>query len=232
MGQVINFAAAKQDRRVAAKLAVIEAAAATQAAARRAEIVDAFKDMGPQGELFGHILADVAQAAEERNAATRPMPAYCDPANERVGAKYEATRHLDVREIARRMRADIVEAKANGKLPSAVKTSIKIQRFSGGCSIDLRIVAIPADVTLHDADRLRWERDNPHAGYHMCPYRETWTREAAAILATCEQIHASYNRDNSDSMTDYFDVNYYGHAEFDWQLRHDRRADELARLDA
>lgn len=231
MGQVINFAAAKQDRRIAAKVAAIETAAATRAAKRRAEIVDAFKDMGPQGELFGHILADVQQAAEERKAADRPTPAYCDPANERVGAKYEATRHLGVREIAQRMRADIAEAKANGKLPQAVKTSINIRRFSGGCSIDLRIVAIPADMTMHNADRLRWERDNPHEGYHMCPYRENWTPEAAAILATCEQIHASYNRDNSDSMTDYFDVNYYGHAEFDWQLRHDRKAAQLAQLE-
>lgn len=232
MGQIINFAEAKQARRIAAKVAAIDAATAARSAARRVEIVDAFKEIGPQGEMFGHILADVAQAAEERRDAARHMPAYCDPANERVGAKYEATKRLDVKEIAARMRADIAEAKANGKLPHAVKVSIKIRRFSGGQSIDLRIVAIPADVVMLNPDRVRWERDNPNEGYHMCPYRDRWTPEAAAILATCEQIHASYNRDNSDSMSDYFDVNYYGHAEFDWQLRRDREAAQLATLDA
>lgn len=31
------------------------------------------------------------------------------------------------------------------------------------------------------------------------------------------QIMNKYNYDNSDSMTDYFDVNYYDHFDFDWQ---------------
>lgn len=37
-----------------------------------------------------------------------------------------------------------------------------------------------------------------------------WTREAKAVLDTLDELHAAHNYDDSDTMTDYFDVKFYG----------------------
>jgi hypothetical protein len=41
------------------------------------------------------------------------------------------------------------------------------------------------------------------------------TPEARAIYDKVDSITNAYNRDNSDIMTDYFDVDYYGTVTFD-----------------
>jgi hypothetical protein len=58
-----------------------------------------------------------------------------------VGKKYEAG--LDVTEIAKRMRADIKQAIADGEIPEGVKARVRTPRFAGGQSIDIRVTSIP-----------------------------------------------------------------------------------------
>jgi hypothetical protein len=43
--------------------------------------------------------------------------------------------------------------------------------------------------------------------------------ELNAILAALKEIHGAYNFDGSDSMVDYYHVNYYGQVEVDWRER-------------
>lgn len=171
-----------------------------------------------------------SDAQRGQQQAQRPMPAYCDPTNETRGAKYDATQRLDTAEIAKRMRADIAEAIATGTLPKGIKVSVNIRRFAGGSAIDMRVRALPAGMVLHNVDWLRWNRDNPDAGYNLCPHRDCWSAEAGSALDRLKAIHSSYNRNNSDSMSDYFDVNYYGQAEFDYDLRRNAKAAEIASL--
>lgn len=228
MSNIINFQAALNARRAAA---IAQRPTIADRYEIQASLFDAAAQLVADERISNHLRED-AETARQSAAAHRPMPAYCDPANETRGAKYEATQRLDVAEIAKRMRKDIAEAIASGTLPTGIKVAVNIRRFSGGCAIDMRVRALPTGMDLHSADWLRWNRDFPEAGYHLCPIRECWSPEAAAALERLKAIHSSYNRDNSDSMSDYFDVNYYGQAEFDWQLRSNAKAAELAQLDA
>jgi hypothetical protein len=53
-----------------------------------------------------------------------------------------------------------------------------------------------------------WERDNI----------EKFTAEANRVFDVVKNIRAAYNYDRSDSMTDYYDVNFGGGVSFDWKL--------------
>lgn len=66
------------------------------------------------------------------------------PANDRgEGAKYDSS--LNVVEIAKRIRADIKAAITAGTIP-AIKTSVRISRYSMGRSIDVTITETPFEV--------------------------------------------------------------------------------------
>jgi hypothetical protein len=147
-------------------------------------------------------------------------PAYCDPANEVRGAKYDETKRLDIAEIAKLVRADIKAAKKEGKLPKkGFKTSVRIERFSGGCSLNISVKTSPFQVL--NPEYLTWEAENPH---ECKPYwLDRYTPEAKAALELLKGIMGSYNRDNSDTMSDYFDVRFYGDAGFDWELERAER---------
>lgn len=222
--QIINFAAARDQRRVDSITAAAAAAKAERIEREKLELAERL------GNTIGaRIVAEVAvdhqEALREREKADRYVPAYCDPANESRGAKYEATRDLDVREIAKRMRADIA---ALG-LAKGIKVAVRIRRFSGGQSIDIRVTALPAGFKVLSKKAASWKKQFPHRQHDMpMPWVEAQSDELRALMAKLEAIHGAYNRDNCDSMSDYFDVKYYGAAELDWQARRDREAEQLA----
>jgi len=56
--------------------------------------------------------------------------------------------------------------------------------------------------------------------------------EAKAAKMTLERIHNAYNHDGSEIQTDYFDVRYYGHVEFEDAQDADFRRRETERLAA
>lgn len=122
-----------------------------------------------------------------------------------TGTKYQATRDLSRVEIAKLIRADIKAAAAAGELPAGLKVAVRTSRYAGGGSIDVAITAAPLNPV------------NP--AWVSLPDNEKWgpgrtvdrfTVEGQRIAAVIAEIHASYNYDNSDSMTDYFHVRYYG----------------------
>jgi len=158
---------------------------------------------------------------------------------ERVyGDKYDG--NLDVADIAKLIRADIKEARKAGELPDDWKYSVRISRFSGGCSIDVaaksprptllmnpgmmiappdahRDVEVPRPkhyVPLDDSAPLPeyiTMRLRPGEMYEI-RWGDAATDEAAAVRKTLEKIMGAYNHDGSESMVDYFDVKFYGHA--------------------
>jgi len=145
--------------------------------------------------------------------APRFQPAYCNPTNETRGEKYEPS--LDVKEIAKRIRADIAKAIEAGELPAGVKVSVRIERYSMGQSLDVRVTALPAGFAILNPARVWAEK----AKLDVSDWpRENLTEQAAAIVATLKAIHDAYNRDNSDIQSDYFDVNYHGDVSIDWAL--------------
>jgi len=139
------------------------------------------------------------------------------------GDKYDAT--LDIKDIAKLIRKDIAEAKKDGTLPPSLRCSVTIERFAGGQSIDIRVKAV--DLPVLNRTRVAMDVANPNE-YRTVPLR---TPEAEVLLAQLEGMLQAYNHDGSDTMTDYWDVNFYGHATFDYTLEREDRERALAELD-
>jgi hypothetical protein len=164
------------------------------------------------------------------------------------GYQYEQGGKLDTAAIAKLIRRDIKTAVGEGLLPDRWAYSVKTDRFAGGSSIDVRVTNC-ADAwmpcpgyqvgTRRDHGDGCWtatgcgdpwckaggeHKDLPDAQYH-----DVLTEEALAAKMTLERIHGAYNHDGSDAMTDYFDVNYYGHVAFQDVRSAQWEAEEKAR---
>ncbi len=73
-------------------------------------------------------------------------------------------------------------------LPPDLKTGVRVSKYSGGQSLDIVVKS---------------------------PYFERGTAEYRFVESELDNIMNAYNYDNSDSMVDYFDVNFYGHVRFE-----------------
>lgn len=135
--------------------------------------------------------------------------------------------YVDTADIAKAIRADIKVAKAEGLLPKGWKYSVRIERFSGGSSINVSVRG--ASDAWMECDGSDGEgrgcpnvwcagRNDPARAAHAERHARL-TPEGAAAKMTLERIHGAYNHDGSEVMTDYFDVRYYGSVTFDWEDR-------------
>lgn len=129
-----------------------------------------------------------------------------------VGSKYD--KNLSTKEIAARVRHEIKEAVKAGELPKA-KFSVRMDCYSLGSSIDVVIKAPP--FAILNPKRIELEARDPRYQWQTYQVEPRYTVEADALLKKIEQMLSSYNFDDSDSMTDYFHVNFYGHVKFDWR---------------
>jgi hypothetical protein len=139
-------------------------------------------------------------------------------ANDINGSKYLASRDLDIKAIAKLVRADIKALKLPG-----VECSVSIERYSGGQSINVRVKAAPVQIWTDE-----YIAANPHDYFEG----DRRTEEAQALLAALESTLQAYNMDRSDTQSDYFHVRFYGHAEFCQDLTSADRERTAARLAA
>lgn len=221
MSNVVSFSAFRDNRRAEAEIK----AAATRAAEMMAKEIDQLADkLG--GDFVAECLASALVQAAEAEKPVRYMPAYCDPRNETRGAKYEATRGLPLSEIAARIRADIKEAQKAGRIERGAKISVRTRTYSGGGSIDVSVTALPAGFRVLSDKYASWRKQFGNASPPMS-WDECQSDESRALLKALNDIHGAYNRDNSDSMVDYFDTRYYGRAEIEWKARRDLEAADI-----
>jgi len=143
------------------------------------------------------------------------------------GSKYAAGTNIAT--IAKMVRADIKGAVASGALPKA-KYSVTIQRYSGGQSLRVSVseVVIPnaSCLKLYTEEYLRSTVETPKVFVR----HDRFTAPAIAVLDTVRDIVSAYNFDDSDSMTDYFHVNFYTNIDFDSSWETTIREAQLARL--
>ena len=136
------------------------------------------------------------------------------PPEPSVGSKYRSG--MTGKEIAAALRADIKEEAKNGELPYGTKATVKTEYFSGGKSIDIRLRGIDGLPLLSDAYK-RWhvEMDRTHgwSSVRGGDAPEKLVPLAKRALERLEAMLKSYNYDGSDSSVDYFNTNFYGHAE-------------------
>lgn len=124
------------------------------------------------------------------------------------GDKYAATSGLDIAAIAKLVRAEIKAAVASGDLPKATY-SVRISRYSGGQSMDVRVSGLPFSLVNLERFYVEEGRVEEFRGVH---YLSDAARDVESKL---EAMVGAYNYNGSDSMTDYFDVRFYGHVEIE-----------------
>ncbi len=148
-----------------------------------------------------------------RNPAPEPGETPVTVNAHTVGSKYAANKDLSTTEIAKLVRADIKAAVKSGKLPRAAKVSVKTDYYSMGSAIRVRVSGI---TPAFNPAWLVWTKKNPHLSFHSTPEaaRERYSPLVVTTMATVEKIVASYNYDNSDSMTDYHDSNFHADVSF------------------
>ena len=112
-------------------------------------------------------------------------------------------KRLGTKETAARIRADIKNLQKFKLLPAG-KFSVTMDSFSGGSSIDVRVVDVEA--TMFNTERFAAEKREPHTFHDGIPWM---TPEGDRIMALLKKVGGVYHRDESDIMTDYFNVNFY-----------------------
>ena len=106
---------------------------------------------------------------------------------------------MDIKEIAKEIRATLKKEFA------ACKFSVRVERYSGGQSLNIDLVQGPFEAFTKEGEDYR--QVNP---YHIAG-SESFTSEAKIVMQRAYDLSKEYNYDNSDAMTDYFDVNFYTH---------------------
>ena len=139
------------------------------------------------------------------------------------GAKYQ--KGLSGKEIAKLIRKDIQAAIKAGTIPDGAY-SVRYECYSGGQSIDVKAKHLPG-VAVLDPERVAYDAltyEEQQKRYMPDIHNDTGKR----ILETLERIHAAYNHNGSESQVDYFDVNYYGSRDIDWEFEKAERERILA----
>ena len=172
-----------------------------------------------------------AEKIKQEKAKETYTPAYCDPDNEFRGSQYDATKDLPLKEVAKRIRADIKRMIRAGTLPRGLKVSVRTEHHN---AIRLNITALPEGLRVYTPDYARATRNfTQPADRHNGFDGETHTPEYQAIRQALDANTQSYNRDNSDSMTDYFAVRFYdGRAGLHWEFERQVRAAESVALES
>lgn len=96
----------------------------------------------------------------------------------------------DIKDIAKEIRKDLKEV-----FGKEFKFSVRIQRFSGGQAINIDIKKAPTYACYTDTES----------------YPDSRTYVKKYVLDKIKEIINHYNYNNSDIMTDYFDVGFYSH---------------------
>lgn len=166
-----------------------------------------------------------AEPAAEPEPAHPQLTRYGGAYNYAVGEKFD--RDLDITEIAKRIRAEIKDRVKKGVFPRA-KYSVRTSRFSGGESLDVKVGDVDPNFQLFNVERILEEARRPHDVIPECHFPR-YTEAGAAFIKALESLHGAYNYDRSDIMTDYFDVNFYGHVNIDWQWEAAEKAKIVAK---
>lgn len=116
------------------------------------------------------------------------------------GSRYD--RNLSTKEIAACVRSFVKEHW------SQYKFSICIELFAGGSSITLKLVSGPVPAFIAGSEYAR--RGYLSTTSHIRKYEGITEAVLNVVNNVCDYLN-SFNYDDSDSMIDYFDTNFYTH---------------------
>ena len=110
---------------------------------------------------------------------------------------------MDIKDISK-----TIKNKLNKSFPGC-KFSAQIERYAGGQSLTVRLMAAPFNPLVEGYDDFKGFTVN----HHCIDESKKLTSEAKVIFLWIKELVDYFNYDNSDRMTDYFDVNFYYHLE-------------------
>jgi hypothetical protein len=126
----------------------------------------------------------------------------------------------DVAVIAKLIRADIKDAIDAGCLPAG-KYSVRSRKFSGGSAIDVEIKGLADFPNPYLPDFVAaWEACKAAGtpfNYNGWTDATLYIPQLLEARKTLRAIRGAYNYDGSEAMVDYFDVNYYGSVNIDYE---------------
>ena len=129
------------------------------------------------------------------------------------GKKYDD--NLDIKDIAKKIRADIKAEIASGGLPKG-KYSVTIKRYSGGQSMSITMSDLANGSELLNA---KFFDNSIPGGYNHDESR--YTEVGEALLKKVKRMVGAYNYDGSEPMVDYFNVNFYSHVNIDYDYENE-----------
>lgn len=134
---------------------------------------------------------------EERKETATAYRRHFYTSNGWEGCRYNS--NLSAKDIAARVKVYTKE-----RYPD-FKFSVRSEYFSMGCAVHIRLVSGPVPALTPDCGREYISTMSEIANYPGI------TDEVRAVMADVVDYANSYNYDDSDSMTDYFDTNFYLH---------------------
>lgn len=111
--------------------------------------------------------------------------------------------YRDIKDIAKDVRQNLKET-----FPDC-KFSVSIERFSGGQAMDVVLLEAPFEVFRRDCEYRLTGDGYLQVNHYWIDENNVLTMMAKAVLKKVVKIANLWNWDNSDSQTDYFDVNYW-----------------------
>lgn len=134
-----------------------------------------------------------------------------------LGKNYRSTKDFDIKDIAKLVREELAIEFPSGKF------SVKIERYSGGQSINVKILDVGYNPftdkyskSLESGESWDSFYDREIRSISANTQREAiYKKDVINLEKKAESILQQYNYDTSDSMTDYFNVRYYGSAQLD-----------------
>lgn len=130
------------------------------------------------------------------------------------GALYKSGR--DVADVAKLVRADLARLAKGGVLPDGFKASVRISRYSMGCSLAIAIASAGAAQVIDAEKWIEMEAGNWNGSWDGRRY----SAEGKRLLEVAEHIGRQYQRQESDSHTDYHNTNFHLQVDFESALCH------------
>lgn len=132
------------------------------------------------------------------------------------GSKLQETKNMDIKEIAKLVRKEI-----KAKFPT-IKTSVTIDRYSMGQSLDVRILEVPFQVVNPEHVKECFNADGSYNNMST-PRASRLTEAGKNLIETIEGIVNQYNFDDSDTQTDYFHKRFYSSTQLAHSLEESQR---------
>ena len=144
-----------------------------------------------------------------------------------TGTKYNS--QMSTKEIAKAVRDEVKAALKSGALPAGAKISVRLDQGSTSSSIYVTLKELPEGVCCpYSEEYLAYYKEAKPRGF-VDPFRgeSRYIPLVADMLKKLGEMLNAYNRDRSDTQSDYFNRRFWDHVEVAYELGKEERYTHL-----